>query len=393
MARETEDAQAAEIDAIFARLQEEIRNTPAVGSHGREVHAWLAAREDAEQRWAVTADRPFVSRPGSLGRLRGLVLVPVKSVVRKLVRWYVEPFAADQRSFNAVALRLLDDLHERTASLVARLERASEELRVATRRLAELDDRVLRLERRDGATSPLPPSPAGAVPDTGGAFDHFALEVRLRGPSTDVRARQAVYVDDLRGAAPVLDVGCGRGEMLVLLRDAGIAASGVDADPDMVAFAQAQHLDVVQADALQRLDTLRDGSLGGVFAAQFVEHLPPARLIRFIELAAHKLRPGGVLVLETINPLSFVALRHFFADLTHCRPLVPETLEIIARHAGFARTEVRFVNEPPASERLWPVALPDAPDMDDAREALDANVRRLNEIVFGPQDYALIARR
>ncbi len=125
--------------------------------------------------------------------------------------------------------------------------------------------------------------------------------------------------------------------MLVLLRDAGIAASGVDADPDMVAFAQAQHLDVVQADALQRLDTLRDGSLGGVFAAQFVEHLPPARLIRFIELAAHKLRPGGVLVLETINPLSFVALRDVFADLTHCRPLVPETLEIIARHAGFAQ--------------------------------------------------------
>src|SRR6188472_231332 len=126
----------------------------------------------------------------------------------------------------------------------------------------------------------------------------------MRGSTADVRERQRPYVDDFRGAAPVLDVGCGRGEFLGLLREAGIEARGVDADADMVAFARGAGLDVVQADAVAYLEGLDDGSLGGVFAAQLVEHLPPAALLRLLQLAARKLRPGGLLVAETINPLS-----------------------------------------------------------------------------------------
>ena len=83
---------------------------------------------------------------------------------------------------------------------------------------------------------------------------------------------------------------------------------------------------------------------------------------------------------ETINPLSPIALRNYFADLTHAQPLVPETLELLARQAGFAETELRFTNEP--ADRL---AEPDDP-------LIAANVRRLNELLFAPLDYALIAR-
>jgi O-antigen chain-terminating methyltransferase len=99
-----------------------------------------------------------------------------------------------------------------------------------------------------------------------------------------------------------------------------------------------------------------------------------------------------VLVAETMNPLSFVALKNYFADLTHAQPLVPETLVMLARQAGFKSTEVRLLNPPPDEERLRPVALPADPTFDETRVALDANVARLNEIVFGPQDYALVAR-
>ncbi len=83
---------------------------------------------------------------------------------------------------------------------------------------------------------------------------------------------------------------------------------------------------------------------------------------------------------ETINPLSPLALRNYFADLTHAQPLVPETLELLARQAGFAETEIRFLNEP--AERLTE---PDDP-------VIAANVRRLNEVLFAPLDYALLAR-
>jgi O-antigen chain-terminating methyltransferase len=219
-----------------------------------------------------------------------------------------------------------------------------------------------------------------AQPAAAALPDYFAFESRMRGSVESIRERQRRYLDDFRGAAPVLDVGCGRGELLSLLRDAGIEARGIDADADMVAYARGDGLDVEQADLVDYLERLDDGSLGGVFMGQVVEHLPPATLARALTLTARKLRGGGILVAETINPLSPLALRHYFADLTHAQPLVPETLELLARQAGFAETEVRFLNEP--AERLTE---PDDP-------VIAANVRRLNELLFAPLDYALVAR-
>jgi len=168
--------------------------------------------------------------------------------------------------------------------------------------------------------------------------------------------------------------------MLSLLRETGVEARGIDADADMVAYARGEGLDVEQADLVEYLERLEDRSLGGIFMGQVVEHLPPVVLVRALELAAQKLGPGGVLVAETINPLSPLALRHYFADLTHAQPLVPETLQLLARQSGFAETEVRYLNEP--AERLTE---PDDP-------VIAANVRRLNELLFAPLDYALVAR-
>jgi O-antigen chain-terminating methyltransferase len=178
----------------------------------------------------------------------------------------------------------------------------------------------------------------------------------------------------------VVDLGCGRGEFLTLLRDAGIEARGVDVDPDMVAYARGEGLEVEQTDAVACLDGLKNGSLGGIFAAQLVEHVPAPTLVRLLELASAKLRPGGVLVAETINPLSPLALRNYYADLTHAQPLVPETLELLARQAGFGTVELRYMNSP--DERL----------VEPADPVIAANVRRLNELLFGPLDYAIVAR-
>jgi O-antigen chain-terminating methyltransferase len=308
----------------------------------------------------------------------------VKALLRPLLRWYVAPLVDAQRDFNDVTLKLIDDLY---GQLQAGLDE---------RLVEELEERVLRLERL-GRAATAPPAPAAIAsspqPSSRPVFDYFTFEARMRGSRADVRARQSSYVADFTGAAPVLDIGCGRGEFLSLLREAGIEAAGVDSDTDMVELCRAEGLDVVQGDALGYLERLEDGSLGGAFAAQVVEHLPPTPLVRLLELVVAKLRPGGILVAETMNPLSLVAMKNYFADLTHAQPLVPETLVLLARQAGFASTEVRFLNEPPTEERLRPVELPSDPAFDEARIALAANIARLNEVVFGPQDYALIARR
>jgi O-antigen chain-terminating methyltransferase len=161
----------------------------------------------------------------------------------------------------------------------------------------------------------------------------------------------------------------------------------------MVAYARGEGLDVEQGDALAYLERLDDGALGGIFLGQVVEHLPPSALVRLLELSHAKLREGGVLVAETINPLSPIALRNYFADLTHAQPLVAETLALLMEQAGFRAVETRYLNAPPAEERLREVELPPEPEFDAAREALAQNVRRLNDQLFGPLDYAIVARR
>ena len=361
-----------DVEALFARLQGEVRwggAPPADG--GRDRSARAAWRSQAERTWPVSAERPIRRRPG----LRGVAAYGLKKALRPFLRWYVEPLAAEQRSYNDALLKLVDDLSERA-------DRAAAGEEAARRSLTELEERLARVERRprpDGA--PAPDQTVAAQPAATAFLDYFAFEARMRGATATVRERQRVYVDDFRGHAPVLDVGCGRGELLGLLREAGIEARGVDADADMVADARGEGLEVEQDDALAYLEALEDGSLGGVFAGQVVEHLPPPALLRLLELAARKLRRGDLFVAETINPLSPLALRSYFADLTHAQPLVPETLSLLAQQAGFRDVETRFLNEP--AERL---AVPDDP-------VIAANVRKLNEILFAPLDYAILARR
>jgi len=348
---------------LFEQLREELGR--GAGGGGTESE-FAATRALAERFWPVTAEREVGGGPKGL----------VKRFLRKLMRWYVEPLAADQRVYNSSLLKLVDALSERADAAAASNARAQQLLR-------ELEERLTRVERRGSAGSAVaavPPVTVAAQPAAAALPDYFAFESRMRGSVDTIRERQRRYVDDLRGAAPVLDIGCGRGELLQLLREAGLEARGIDADADMVAYARGEGLDVEQADLVEYLERQDDGSLGGIFMGQVVEHLPPAVLVRALELAAAKLRGGGLLVAETINPLSPLALRHYFADLTHAQPLVPETLELLARQSGFAETEIRYLNEP--AERL---AEPDDPVM-------AANVRRLNELLFAPLDYALVAR-
>src|ERR687884_895279 len=217
-----------DVAALFARLKEEVRHAPGVdvsnGFNRGLVRTRL--RSVAERWWPVTAERPLERRPGA----RGALLFPVKKVLRRLMRFYVEPFAADQRAFNDAALKLVDELFEEVDLAFGRLDHAERELaerREDARRVGELEERLTRVERRPaGAAAPVT---VAAQPAAAALPDYFAFEARMRGRSEEIRERQRAYVEDFRDAAPVLDVGCGRGELVGLLRDAGIEARGVDA--------------------------------------------------------------------------------------------------------------------------------------------------------------------
>ncbi len=217
----------------------------------------------------------------------------------------------------------------------------------------------------------------------------MGFEDRFRGSRDDIRARLADYLPIFDGASDVLDLGCGRGEFLDLLRERGVSARGLDNNHEMVEICRARGLTVDEGDALAFLENLDDGAIGGLIATQVVEHLAPDYLLALIQTAYYKLRPGSKLVLETINPSCWIAFfESYIRDITHVRPLHPDTLGYYVSASGFQRVAVQFRSPVPEDQRL---AL--LPDGDVRHEVLNANLERLNALIFGYMDYAVIAER
>ena len=245
------------------------------------------------------------------------------------------------------------------------------------------------------------PGPAG-LPSSPGlpaldSFKYLSFEDEFRGSQVEIRRRLMEYVPKFSGLRDVLDIGCGRGEFLELLREAGISARGLDINHEMVEASRARGLDVAEGDALSYVASLPDDSLGGVFAAQVVEHLDPAYLARLLETAAHKVRRGGLIVLETINPACWVAFfESYLRDLTHVRPLHPETLKHLLRVSGFPAVDLEYKSPVPEWDRLRAAPKPSgdlAPGVADLIDAFNEDVAKLNGRMFTFQDYAVIGRK
>jgi O-antigen chain-terminating methyltransferase len=228
------------------------------------------------------------------------------------------------------------------------------------------------------------------------AAAYVRFEDRHRGTREEIRHRQRAYLDLFAGAGPVLDVGCGRGEFLELCREMGIEARGIDLDAAMVARCREAGLAAEHGDALAHLEGLPAGVLGGIFCAQVIEHLTPEALIALVRLAHRALRPGGVLLCETPNPACLTVFSGaFYVDLSHVKPIHPEAARFVVESAGFRDVEIRYVNPVPPDgklQRLQPFWY-----MRRYEEAflgqINDNFERLNQLLWGAQDYAVIGRR
>lgn len=239
------------------------------------------------------------------------------------------------------------------------------------------------------------PSPAMARDAT--AFTYVAFEDRFRGSPDEIRARLLDYLPLFEGAADVLDVGCGRGELLDLFRERSVAAKGIDINDEMVALCRSRGLTAERADGAGYLERQRDASLGGLIAIQVVEHLEPPYLIRFLDLAQRKLKPGAPVVLETINAACWTAFfDSYIRDFTHARPLHPETLRYLVQATGFTSADIQYRSPIAEHDKLPTVRLTASqanPEMADLAEALNAHAERLNSQLFTYRDYAIVGRR
>jgi SAM-dependent methyltransferase len=298
-------------------------------------------------------------------------------------------------------LKRWESLSTREARINSRVDAVAAEVNDLRATAAVAQQSALSLKREVERLLERPPSgtaPAGAGPAVDlDSFKYLGFENEFRGSTAEIRRRLEAYVPMFEGRTDVLDVGCGRGEFLDLLRAKGVAARGIDINDAMVEEARARGLSAEKADALTYLNALPDDSLGGLFAAQVVEHLSPEYLAAFLETAGRKVRHGGVIVLETINPTSWVAFfESYIRDLTHVRPLHPETMQYMLRVSGFAQVRVLYSSPiaPEGQLMRLPELPPGAPvELVVFADTFNRNVDLLNSRTFGPQDYAVIGIR
>jgi len=292
--------------------------------------------------------------------------------------------AWERRSSGAVAS--LAASHEELRTSIGVLQQATQNLKREITRLA--DSGVTVSAPRPVASVALPATSLESLD----SHKYLGFEDQFRGTPEDIRRRVSQYLPVFHDTHDVLDVGCGRGEFLTLLRDHGIRARGVDINSAMVDVCRQQGLDADEVDALGYLQGLPDASLGGLFAAQVIEHLEPRYLTTLLDTAFSKLRPGAPIVLETINPTCWFAFfESYIRDITHVRPIHPETLKYLVIASGFQHVDLRYSSPYPEQEKLQPLA-PHA-SLGDTVDTLNANVERINRLLFTWLDYAAIGRR
>ena len=353
------------------------RSSQAVAAVQREVESLRDARVPAAEAALAGLQRAAEALQREVESLRDARIPQAEAGIERVQR-AIDATPAVIAGVQALAVELRD---QRLPALSARTDAIVERLHEELTEAAGLAERVARHEPLRIAVEPAVEAriPAAVAAASRAFADEF------RGDRGEILGRAAEHVRLLGGAAPVLDVGCGRGELLEALRDAGIEARGVDADPAMVAACRRLGLAADERDGLAALREVAPGSLGAVTAVHIVEHLPAAGWMALVEGATAALRPGGVLLIESPNPESLrVGAGLFWLDPTHRAPVHPEALAFVAKALGLEVVETRFLHPFPPDQAL---ASPSQP------EAVRQLAAKLDGWLSAPRDYLLVARK
>jgi 2-polyprenyl-3-methyl-5-hydroxy-6-metoxy-1,4-benzoquinol methylase len=269
------------------------------------------------------------------------------------------------------------ELHEFRAKMENSLQRARMELVLQERRLS-----LLLEEARKRLPHPFAPDQMQVLATE---RDHLldslycSLEDQFRGTREDIKAKVTSYLPILADAGittDIVDIGCGRGEWLEVLKEACLSARGIDTSPVMIEECARQGLEAAKAEAVTYLRAQADNSLSAITAFHFVEHLPLETLVSFLDEVARTLKPGGLVILETPNPENIlVGACNFYLDPTHRNPIPSQTMQFLLESRGFCRVEV--LKSYPMSAAIL--------------KGDDEGAKFINHYFFGPLDYGIVA--
>jgi O-antigen chain-terminating methyltransferase len=356
------------MDRRFEQLRQEfVTRAEACEGEARELKDvrlhWSEWRKEWEQKLS-TNEVQFLRSVADLQTAFQHRVTLIEANLRQLT-------ASQHRDFEIALDKARLDIQQR---LWADLERTRLEFE-------KLIHRELRVMRQRVAAAPAAAAPAQATSagiDFGGIpIDHLRFTDRFRGSEEYVKENQRRYIDHFSGCEVILDLGCGRGEFLDVLREAGKLARGVDSNAEMVALCRSKGLYAEQGDLFDYLGELDEACIDGIFSAQVVEHLPGHRIPEMLSLAAAALRPGGRIVIETPNPdcLAIFA-SHYFLDPTHQRPLPHALLAFYLEESGFGQITVEYLHH-----------------ASDTMPSVDALPEPFRKAFLGGLDYAISARR
>jgi SAM-dependent methyltransferase len=211
------------------------------------------------------------------------------------------------------------------------------------------------------------------------------LEDHFRGDPELVTERQSAYVSVVKEAVtkefPLIDLGCGRGEWLQILKNADIYAIGVDGNRVCVRECEENGLEVKQGDLIEFLRLSEDNSLGAITMFQVLEHLTFSAVVEVLREARRVLISGGVFIGEVPNSETLrVGASTFWIDPTHQRPLFPELLRFIATEVGFSKVDSHYASP-----------LENVPTFEGLPSNIIDSLQRMHQQINGPGDFAIIA--
>jgi len=400
------DARLASLHASYEQLDQRL---DSIAGNATQVAAALRSLETSTaHRATVLENRVATTQAVAEGALPRLALLEAATAGWEKRLSDLDANAHERATqFATMAREAILSLEQRVAGLDQQVSAEHGSTSILRQRLAErlarvegrVHEHALRLSEPAATLESTPQKllkkkiQAGAQPPSSRfAALYLAFENRFRGAPEDIRQRLAYYLPLLRDsvvgqlAASVLDIGCGRGEWLELLREHKIAASGIDINADMVAQCRERDLNVIVADAIAHLRQQPDSSIGALTAFHLIEHVPLDTMIELIEQAHRVVQPGGLLIFETPNPENLmVGACNFYTDPTHQRPLPPVMTQFLVEAGGFVDVEIHRVNA-----NLLP-KLFDEPDPDDS-PALRSALAFLRSAFLCAPDYSIVAR-